>query len=454
MLNPNELNHEYFEELCSLAVIGRVTAGEFELLKTHLQTCLSCRSCLADFNEIAHEHLPLLDAGEEVYSESGNVTFHDASYKHRFVQRAAQEGIVFSGESERRTDTLKRGHWYPLPSYPLPWKTALAAAAALFFFGVPLFMMRSRIHELHHENDVFQQEISRLRSAKTSTMESSPSRLGHPSLETGPVPKLHEKIMPPSHNDEDSKVSTLQQELHKTQLDYEAALQKSKSLEEQLQKALGEVNSLRNEVIVAKTSTSANDKLKETEAALQQVTGELDRLRREKNETTSLIASQQNQLRELNVRLTQQTEKLETERELFTTSREIRNLMGSRNLHIIDVTDVDSRGTQRPFGRVFYTEGKSLLFYAYDLDKKKKSLERFSFQAWGQLGAKSGPVQSLGLFQADDQAQNRWVLRCDDPTLLAQIDSVFVTIEPTGGSSRPQGQQLIYAFLKANPNHP
>ena len=138
--------------------------------------------------------------------------------------------------------------------------------------------------------------------------------------------------------------------------------------------------------------------MKETEAALQQVTGELDRLRREKNQTTSLIASQQNQLRELNDKLTQQTEKLETEKELFTTSREIRNLMGSRNLHIIDVTDVDSRGTQRPFGRVFYTEGKSLLFYAYDLDRKKKSLERFSFQAWGQAGDKVRAGPEFGSF--------------------------------------------------------
>jgi hypothetical protein len=454
MLNPNELNHEYFEELCSLAVIGRVTTGEFELLKTHLQTCLSCRSCLADFNEIVHEHLPLLDAGEEVYSESGNVTFHDASYKHRFVQRVAEEGIVFSGESERKAGDLKGRHWHHLPSYSWPWKTALTAAAALLLFGVPFFMMRSRIQELQKEKDISQQEISRLKAGMTSGGDSNQSRSGHTSVEVGQIQQVQEKRIPSLHGDDGSKVSTLQQELHKTQSDYEAAVVRSKSLEEQLQKALGEVNSLRSETISVKNSTNANDKLKETEAALQQAVGELDRLRREKNQTTSLIASQQNQLRELNDKLTQQTEKFETERELFTTSREIRNLMGSRNLHIIDVTDVDSRGTQRPFGRVFYTEGKSLLFYAYDLDRKKKSLEKFSFQAWGQLGAKSGPVQSLGLFQADDQAQNRWVLRCDDPTLLAQIDSVFVTIEPTGGSSRPQGQQLIYAFLKANPNHP
>ena len=187
MLNPNELNHEYFEELCSLAVIGRVTAGEFELLKTHLQTCLSCRSCLADFNEIAHEHLPLLDAGEEVYSESGNVTFHDASYKHRFVQRAAEEGIVFSGESDRRADDLKGRHWHHLPSYPWSWKTALTAAAALLLFGVPFFMMRSRIQELQKENDISQQEISRLKGGMTSAGESSQSRLGQTSVEVGPI---------------------------------------------------------------------------------------------------------------------------------------------------------------------------------------------------------------------------------------------------------------------------
>ena len=98
MLNTNELSHEYFEELCSLAALGQISAGEYELLQTHLQTCSTCQNCLADFNEILHEHLPLLDAQEEIYSGSGRVTFHDASYKHRFVQRAAAEGIRFSDE--------------------------------------------------------------------------------------------------------------------------------------------------------------------------------------------------------------------------------------------------------------------------------------------------------------------------------------------------------------------
>jgi hypothetical protein len=54
----------------------------------------------------------------------------------------------------------------------------------------------------------------------------------------------------------------------------------------------------------------------------------------------------------------------------------------------------------------------------------------------------------------DDQKQNRWVLKFEDPRILAEIDSVFVTIEPQGGSARPTGRKFLYAYLKANRNHP
>jgi hypothetical protein len=54
----------------------------------------------------------------------------------------------------------------------------------------------------------------------------------------------------------------------------------------------------------------------------------------------------------------------------------------------------------------------------------------------------------------DDQKQNRWVLKFDDPRTLAEIDSVFVTVEPAGGSAKPTGNKLLYAYLLANPNHP
>ena len=37
---------------------------------------------------------------------------------------------------------------------------------------------------------------------------------------------------------------------------------------------------------------------------------------------------------------------------------------------------------------------------------------------------------------------------------LQQIDAVFVTVEPHGGSEKPSGKPLLFAYLKVNANHP
>jgi hypothetical protein len=37
---------------------------------------------------------------------------------------------------------------------------------------------------------------------------------------------------------------------------------------------------------------------------------------------------------------------------------------------------------------------------------------------------------------------------------LAQIDAVFVTFEPDGGSHKPSSEPLLFAYLRLNSNHP
>jgi hypothetical protein len=37
---------------------------------------------------------------------------------------------------------------------------------------------------------------------------------------------------------------------------------------------------------------------------------------------------------------------------------------------------------------------------------------------------------------------------------LEDIDAVFVTVEPHGGSQHPSGKQLLFAYLRVSPNHP
>jgi anti-sigma-K factor RskA len=103
---------------------------------------------------------------------------------------------------------------------------------------------------------------------------------------------------------------------------------------------------------------------------------------------------------------------------------------------------------------VFYTRGKSLVFYAYDLDKQPGVRNASTFQAWGRSGPDNQQVLSLGIFYQDSAAKKRWVLKFDDPRTLEQIQTVFVTVEPNGGSHKPSGKPLLFASLKIEPNHP
>ena len=128
--------------------------------------------------------------------------------------------------------------------------------------------------------------------------------------------------------------------------------------------------------------------------------------------------------------------------------------MGARDLYIAEVYDVAGTGvTKKPYGRVFYTRGKSLIFYAYDLDQA--AVKRVNtFQAWGRRGPDREQAVNLGIFYEDNASRKRWILKFDDPKTLAQIDAVFVTVEPNGGSHKPSSKPLLFAYLKINPNHP
>jgi hypothetical protein len=103
---------------------------------------------------------------------------------------------------------------------------------------------------------------------------------------------------------------------------------------------------------------------------------------------------------------------------------------------------------------VFYTKEKSLIFYAYDLDQQSGLSKASTFQAWGQRGSDRSQALNLGIFYQDNAAKNRWVLKCNDPAALAQIDTVFVTVEPNGGSRKPSNKALLFAYLRFEPNHP
>ena len=96
------------------------------------------------------------------------------------------------------------------------------------------------------------------------------------------------------------------------------------------------------------------------------------------NELTQLV-------RERGQALDQKDAEVAKGQELLEHDRDIRELMGARELYMAD-RDVSKAGTDKTYGRVFYTKGKSLIFYAFDLDAQPGVQNARSFQAWGRRG--------------------------------------------------------------------
>jgi hypothetical protein len=428
-------SHEYFEELCALAASGQISEPEFVELQDHVRDCARCQSAYADFIDLLHSKLPLAGSERIGSSRLAGFFFKRSSYRERFLARARKQSLVIS--QPRRI-----GLW------PIGYAQIATVAVALLlitigFLGYRLRWSNARYTTLAADMGAMSQRVSQQGSPERSPAPEV-ERVGPPVHATAPLPTAVA-----------SKVTT-DAELEKAREDYAAAEARSKALQEQLQSAAAELDSFRIQQEHASVlRNQLEKKLADAELVMTRASNDLQSIRQGRVDDAAALAAQARQIRELSAKLSGQTEALDQEAALLTASRDIRDLMGARNLHIVDVLDVDSKGKdRRAFGRVFYTEERSLIFYAFDLGDRAATRRNASFQVWGARGPAQNSARSLGIFYVDDQKQNRWVLKFEDPRLLAEIDSVFVTIEPQGGSARPTGRKFLYAYLKANPNHP
>jgi hypothetical protein len=206
---------------------------------------------------------------------------------------------------------------------------------------------------------------------------------------------------------------------------------------------------------VVRQHAELTEKLSKAQADAETLQSKLDSLAQQSSQDLARTTALETEVKDLTQQLQRRDATVDQQQELLAHDRDIRELMGARDLYIAEVYDVARSGaTQKPYGRVFYTKGKSLIFYAYDLDQQAGLKNARTFQAWGRRGPDQQQALNLGIFYVDSAAKKRWVLKFDDARTLAQIDAVFVTVEPNGGSHKPSGQPLLFTYLKIEPNHP
>jgi hypothetical protein len=414
-------DHGRYEELCALAGVGQISSDELLELQGHLKECDFCAGLQSDFIGINALWLSQAQKLEpEVYDPQ-------SALRRKILRNLQAAGAKFSAPLQQETsDRPRKFSRFVIDTAASKTPLWAIASAAVLVVGTIGFVIGS----YSRSPNVFQagSTASAVPDAPVEAKKTTPAVNNADLLEAQRGEKeLQQKLLA-----SEVEKARLQNELKAVALQI-TALQNARS---------------RDASEIAQARTVADQTSTQAAAADAQVRSLKDA---QSSKDAELIAAQYH-LTELREQLEEQTDSIEKERQVLSAGSDLRSLIGARNLHIIDVADVDNGGTKKPFGRVFYTEGKSLIFYAFDLSGTKG---KQAFYAWGHVEGDPHTMRALGALHNDDQAQKRWVFKFDDTKVLAQIDSVFVTLEPNDKpGDKPRGKKLMNAFLGTPPNHP
>jgi hypothetical protein len=431
--------HDEFLELCAVSTSGELSGEEQDRLQQHLAVCPSCREALRQYESVVDRAIPAIAATEVPEDADRGRSWSQARAEKALFDRIARE----EKHGANRVGNTNDSSDYPRRILPTPsestWRHVwmLYAAGILLFVALSFFAYRVGIRRGTDIAKVGPPQPSVAVPAQAS-LEEQLSDAGHDREVT------HVEI---AHRDK--MIADLRRLLDRQS----AEINQMKAAQDHLESNLREGDASRQDLIQQRNDLAQKlDSAQNNSQALQE---KLDTLDQQSVRDTDRAKASEAKVNDLTHLLQQRETDLEQQDQLLAHDRDIRDLMGARDLYIAEVYDVAGSGeTKKPYGRVFYTRGKSLIFYAYDLDQQTEVQRASAFQAWGRRGPDRQQSINLGIFYEDSASRKRWILKCDDPKTLAQIDAVFVTVEPNGGSHKPSSKPLLFAYLKVNPNHP
>jgi hypothetical protein len=422
--------HEKFRELCALGISGDLSAKERVQLEKHLRGCSECREAYSEYSILNEDGMPSLAA-----EYAGAQGISDASVESA---RSKLIGALPALESrEVRSDVLGLRISANYSRFPrLATRLLGLAAAACLVLGVSLASYRFGAHSAF--------------SSKTS------KTLDRPTADTEVLKLAAEKrAVDDLLAAQTIEFDRLQGETAEQKQGLTGLLAKLKSSENQVAEIAKDKDATEEQL---RAATQARDtfarEVQEKEQAYNVALTELTHARKERDKALLQLTSLEEKVDGLSATNREQQQLIDSQREYLASDKDIRELMGARQLYIADIFDVAKDQTRKPYGRVFYTRGKELVFYAFDLDHQAKVKQASAFQVWGQKGTRQDDLTSLGILFMDSESNKRWALRVDDPAKLEEVNALFVTIEPHGGSVKPTGKPFLYAYLKKEPNHP
>lgn len=420
-----------FEELCCSFALGDLSANEMVFMREHQKQCQQCQKLVSEFERIMFFDLP---AAAVLRNENLETEVAESVEERKLLARVLER----AKENIDRNRDQAPGRSQDSSPLSIPWRERARhrarpilaptgwAVAALLLFGM-FGWNRRTAHRVQPQvasvtapqeapngaelqDRALRAEIAR--DEATIRLRESEARAHHALTALAQITEQYRNL--------DSTYAEL-----KNLLTQEEAQLSQRTSELELTR-----NNLQQEV-------TARDSL---QGQLSQVLAQLEKRRAEVAHAQEVVDSEP-----ITLPL--------DEKAVYAS--EAKDILGARDLHIVDVYDVDNNGkSARTYGRIYYVNHHLLVFYAFDLARSEKSRVAVAFQAWGFRQPHSTTAESLGLFYLDNASLNRWTLRVSDPQVLSRIDTLFVTVEPPGGSRFPKGRRLLLASLAGPANHP
>jgi hypothetical protein len=419
--------HKSYEELCALAATGQITGDAMRMLDQHIKECSSCRAFLEDLVPLKAHVTPVV-AGSRTHSYTP-----PDGIRERFLQRAAAVGLSLTPgpaieiaesseiafEQPRRESRTGFFHWFATPRFAVPalacvlcgvlgftvarytarpWQMQLVAAPPVQFPKVDRTEGTAQVVALQRQNEDANRRVTALVAALASA------------------------------------------QVEKKQLEQQLARLAQRAADpDEFQQRFGEVSR----------------QLEDASARSAKLQSDLDSERNRAITAEAVLVAQQKATEDADTKVATLESQLDQLRNLEFGKSMAGDLISARNLHIVDVYDTEANGSRkRAFGRVFYVEGKSLVFYAYDLPNSERGNKKIEFRVWGEQAGVNTISINLGDMHTDNSNEGRWILTCSDPKVLNRINAVYLTVDSNARhDSQPRGPKLMYAFL-GSPNHP
>lgn len=160
------------------------------------------------------------------------------------------------------------------------------------------------------------------------------------------------------------------------------------------------------------------------------------------------------QVEALRSSLEENDKQIARDQDLLEHDRDIRNLIGARNVYMAEIYGVAKSGdTQKPFGRASSTKDKSPVLYGYDLDQQHRAKQNNSLQPWGR-GVDQQHSISLGLLYLDDANQKRWVLKFNNAKQYRKQVPYSLPSSPREAAQSPVASRCCSPPSASIQNHP